>query len=213
MREVAREGRDARFTVLLHHVYPDRLRAACWAIRPKAAPGVDGVRGSTYGQDLEASLLDLHDRVHRGSYRAGPSRGAYIERTDGRLRPLGIATLEDIRNDDIAPHWPLGNGGWGVRPGVGGHRGRHGREAGRTCRFVMVTPRLYCLMCVLELASLLVLLTNVAATHIDAVAAFVGPVHGVAYLIVATSTPISRDARPERGFLRLSQASALHRPS
>ncbi len=73
----------------------------------------------------------------------------------------------------------------------------------------MVTPRLFCLMCVLELASLLVLLTNVAATHIDAVAAFVGPVHGVAYLTVAASTLICHDARPERGFLRLSQASGF----
>ena len=48
-----------------------------------------------YGRDLEANLRDLHVRVHRGSYRARPSRRAYIPKADGRLRPLGIATLED----------------------------------------------------------------------------------------------------------------------
>ena len=72
-----------------------RLRAAYWAIRPKAAPGVDGVTWEAYGQDLEANLRDLHERLHAGRYRARPSRRAYIPKADGRLRPLGIAALED----------------------------------------------------------------------------------------------------------------------
>ena len=73
----------------------DRLRAAYRAIRPKAAPGVDGVTWGAYGQDLEANLGDLHRRVHSGAYRARPSRRAYIPKADGRQRPLGIAALED----------------------------------------------------------------------------------------------------------------------
>ena len=84
-----------RFTALLHHVDVDRLRAAYWALNPKAATGVDGVTWRAYGQDLEANLRDLHGRVQRGSYRARPSRRAYIPKADGRLRPLGIAALED----------------------------------------------------------------------------------------------------------------------
>jgi group II intron reverse transcriptase/maturase len=80
---------------LLHHVDIDRLRAAYRAIRPKAAPGVDGVRWEAYGQDLEANLHGLHARVHSGGYRAKPSRRAYIPKADGRQRPLGIAALED----------------------------------------------------------------------------------------------------------------------
>jgi RNA-directed DNA polymerase len=95
VREVARGDKDARFTALLHHVDIDRLRAAYWAISPKAAPGVDGVTWEAYGQDLEANLQDLHARVHSGGYRAKPSRRAYIPKVDGRLRPLGIAALED----------------------------------------------------------------------------------------------------------------------
>jgi RNA-directed DNA polymerase len=95
VREVARKDKDARFTALLHHVDVDRLRAAYRAIRPQAAPGVDGVTWETYGQDLEANLQDLHARVHAGRYRASPSRRVYIPKADGRQRPLGIATLED----------------------------------------------------------------------------------------------------------------------
>jgi len=67
VRRAAQRDRDARFTALLHHVDVDRLRAAYRAIRPSAAPGVDGVSWSDYGQDLEANLLGLHDRVHRGA--------------------------------------------------------------------------------------------------------------------------------------------------
>ena len=95
VREVARRDKETRFTALLHHVDLDRLRAAYWAIRPQAAPGVDGVRWEAYGQELEANLQGLHQRVHAGRYRARPSRRAYIPKADGRPRPLGIATLED----------------------------------------------------------------------------------------------------------------------
>jgi RNA-directed DNA polymerase len=95
VRQVAQQDKDARFTALLHHVNIDRLRAAYWALNPRAATGVDGVTWQTYGQQLEANLHDLHARLHRGSYRARPSRRAYIAKADGRLRPLGIAALED----------------------------------------------------------------------------------------------------------------------
>ena len=95
MRQVAQGNKEARFTALLHHVSVDRLRAAYGALRPKAAAGVDGVTWEAYGQNLEANLQELHERVHRGSYRAKPVRRAYIPKRDGRLRPLGIAALED----------------------------------------------------------------------------------------------------------------------
>jgi RNA-directed DNA polymerase len=95
VRRIAQQDKGARFTALLHHVDVDRLRAAYWALNPKAATGVDGVTWVEYGLDLEENLRDLHARVHRGSYRARPSRRAYIPKPDGRLRPLGIAALED----------------------------------------------------------------------------------------------------------------------
>jgi len=84
VREIARRDKDARFTALLHHVDLHRLRAAYWAIRPQAAPGVDGVTWRAYGQDLETNLQDLHARVHSGAYRASPSRRVWIPKADGR---------------------------------------------------------------------------------------------------------------------------------
>jgi group II intron reverse transcriptase/maturase len=84
-----------RFTALLHHVSVERLRDAYRALNPRAATGVDGVTWRAYGEDLEANLRDLHRRVQCGSYRARPTRRAYIPKADGRLRPLGIAALED----------------------------------------------------------------------------------------------------------------------
>ena len=95
VRQVARKDRDARFTALLHHVTVERLEVAYRAIRPGAAPGIDGVTWRDYGQGLEENLRDLHARVQRGAYRARPSRRVFIPKPDGRLRPLGVAALED----------------------------------------------------------------------------------------------------------------------
>lgn len=95
VREVARRDRKARFTALLHHVTVERLRVAFEALAKQAAPGVDGVSWQQYRGELEANLRDLHGRLHRGAYRAKPSRRVYIPKADGRQRPLGIAALED----------------------------------------------------------------------------------------------------------------------
>ena len=96
VREVAVRDKKVRFTALLHHVYAiERLRAAYQAIRPDAAAGVDGVTWRSYGEQLEANLQDLSDRLRRGAYRAKPVRRAYIPKHDGRMRPLGVPALED----------------------------------------------------------------------------------------------------------------------
>ncbi len=95
VRQVAREDKDVRFTALLHHVTVDRLREAYRALSPGAAAGVDGVTWRDYGRGLEANLRDLHARVQRGAYRAKPTRRVFIPKPDGRLRPLGVAALED----------------------------------------------------------------------------------------------------------------------
>jgi RNA-directed DNA polymerase len=95
VRQAARKDGQARFTALLHHVSVDRLREAYRAIRSGAAPGVDGVTWQDYGEVLEDNLQDLHARVQRGAYRARPTRRVFIPKADGRLRPLGVAALED----------------------------------------------------------------------------------------------------------------------
>jgi hypothetical protein len=95
VRKAAREHKETKFTALLHHMTVDLLRESFYALKRKAAPGVDGVTWYEYETGLEDRLVDLHSRVHRGAYRAQPSRRKYIEKSDGRLRPLGIAALED----------------------------------------------------------------------------------------------------------------------
>jgi group II intron reverse transcriptase/maturase len=95
VRGVARRDKQVRFSALLHHVTRERLEFAYRAIRPDAAPGVDGVSWREYGLGLQGNLADLHARVQRGAYRASPVRRVFIPKPDGRLRPLGVAALED----------------------------------------------------------------------------------------------------------------------
>src|ERR1700752_2334632 len=95
VREAAKKRRQGRFTALLHHVSVDLLRDSYYALKRQAAPGVDGVTWQEYETRLAGRLTDLHNRVHRGAYRAQPSRRVYIPKADGRKRPLGIAALED----------------------------------------------------------------------------------------------------------------------
>src|ERR1019366_36657 len=95
VRGAARRDKKQKFTALLHHVTVGLLRDSYYSLKRKAAPGVDGVTWAEYEEGVEERLQDLHDRVHRGAYRAQPSRRAYIDKADGRKRPLGIAALED----------------------------------------------------------------------------------------------------------------------
>jgi group II intron reverse transcriptase/maturase len=96
IRQTARGRRGARFTGLLHHIYAvERLRAAYLAVKRDAAAGVDGQTWQSYGQALEANLLDLSDRLARGGYRPQPVKRVYIDKADGSKRPLGVPALED----------------------------------------------------------------------------------------------------------------------
>jgi group II intron reverse transcriptase/maturase len=95
VRQAARQRKKERFTALLHHVTVDLLREAFYALKRKAAPGVDGLKWEDYEAELEDNLQDLHARVHRGAYRALPVRRRYISKPGGKQRPLGIAALED----------------------------------------------------------------------------------------------------------------------
>ncbi len=95
VREAARRDKRARFTALTHHVTVDLLRDSFYALKQQAAPGVDGLTWPEYEDGLDDRLVDLQRRVHTGTYRAQPSKRAYIPKPDGRQRPLGIAALED----------------------------------------------------------------------------------------------------------------------
>ena len=95
IRQAARQRKKEKFTALFHHVSIDHLEEAFFELKENAAPGVDGLTCRDYEQHLERNLEDLHARVHRGAYRALPSRRVYIPKPDGRQRPIAVAAPED----------------------------------------------------------------------------------------------------------------------
>jgi len=128
VREVAVRDKEARFTALLHHLTFELLWAVFTDLKRDAAPGTDGVRWEEYGRDLESNLRDLHARVQSGRYRAQPVRRVHVPKPDGRLRPLGIASLEDkivqralaeVLNAVFEADFP--GFSYGFRPGRGPH--------------------------------------------------------------------------------------------
>ena len=96
VRQAAAKDKKLRFTAFLHHIYNlDTLRMAYFGLKKEASPGVDGETWRHYGEELDANLQDLSERLKRGAYRAKPVRRVYIAKTDGRQRPLGVPVLED----------------------------------------------------------------------------------------------------------------------
>lgn len=128
VRKAARLRKKDQFTALLHHINVDTLRTAFYALKRKAAPGVDGMTWQDYEADLEPRLEDLHIRVQRGAYRPQPSRRTYIPKADGRQRPLAIAALEDkiVQGATVMVLNAIYEGdfcgfSYGFRPGRGPH--------------------------------------------------------------------------------------------
>ena len=120
VRRAARQSKSVRFTALLHHITIDLLERSYLSLERDSAPGIDGVTWQTYGENLEEKLEDLHDKVHRGSYRARPARRTYIPKADGSKRDKivqqAVATvLEAIYEEDF-----LGLS-YRFRPGRGQH--------------------------------------------------------------------------------------------
>jgi group II intron reverse transcriptase/maturase len=95
IRQATRQRKKERFTALLHHLSIEHLEAAFYELKENAAPGVDGLTWKEYEAERERKLADLHSRLHRGAYRAQPSRRVYLPKPDGRQRPLAVAALED----------------------------------------------------------------------------------------------------------------------
>jgi RNA-directed DNA polymerase len=128
VRHAARQRKKEQFTALLHHVNVDALQTAFYALKRKAAAGVDGMTWQDYEADLEPRLEDLHGRVHRGAYRPQPSRRTYIPKADGKQRPLAIAALEDkiVQGATVLVLNAIYEGdfcgfSYGFRPGRGPH--------------------------------------------------------------------------------------------
>jgi RNA-directed DNA polymerase len=134
VRRAARERKQERFTTLLHHLNVNLLRESFYALKRGAAPGLDGMKWKEYEEGLEDRITDQHSRIHRGAYRAQPSRRVYIPKADGRQRPLGIASLED----KIVQIYEVDFRGfsYGFRPGRSPHQALDALNVGITRRKV-----------------------------------------------------------------------------
>jgi RNA-directed DNA polymerase len=93
--KVAKERPKERFTSLAHLMDEELLKRAWERTRKDGAAGVDGKTAKWYAANLKENLTDLCTRFRSGGYQAPPVRRAYIEKDDGRKRPLGIPTVED----------------------------------------------------------------------------------------------------------------------
>ena len=93
IRIAAGKDKSLRFTSLMHHITAALLRDSYKSLKRDAASGIDNVTWKQYGEELELRLLDLHNRVQSGRYRAMPSKRIWIPKPDGRKRPIGIAEL------------------------------------------------------------------------------------------------------------------------
>jgi RNA-directed DNA polymerase len=133
----ARQDKKVRFTALLHHITVDLLTQSYNALKRDAAPGTDGVTWQAYGENLDEKLKALHDRIHKGSYRARPAKRTYIPKADGSQRPLSVWSLEDkivqqavvtvleaIYEEDFVGF------SYGFRPGLGQHDALDALHAG-----------------------------------------------------------------------------------
>ena len=96
LRQAARRDHATPLTALWHHVYDMNQRRAAYDGLPRAAaPGVEGQTWAAYGENLEATLRALSDRLKRGAYQARPVKRVYIPKPDGRQRPIGIPALDE----------------------------------------------------------------------------------------------------------------------
>jgi RNA-directed DNA polymerase len=143
VRQAAQKDRKLRFTSLLHHITPELLRASFFELKKQAVPGVDDETWRDYATDFERRIDDLHGRIHRGAYRARPSKRTYIPKPDGKMRPLGIAALEDKIVQQAARtvleciyEADLLGFSYGFRPGRSQHRALDALSVGITKRKV-----------------------------------------------------------------------------
>jgi group II intron reverse transcriptase/maturase len=141
VREAARKDGETQFTNLMHHITPDLLEEAYLSLKRQASPGVDGMTWDQYGVNLRSRIEDLHVRVQSGRYQAQPSKRVWIPKADGRMRPLGVAALED-KIVQMATTWVLNSiyeedfagFSYGFRPGRGQHHALDAVWVGITSR-------------------------------------------------------------------------------
>jgi len=93
--ELGKRMPDVGFTSLAYYIDLEWMYEAYRRTRKDGSAGVDNVTAAEYEEDLDGNLQRLLERFKSGSYVAPPVRRVYIPKGDGRVRPIGIPTLED----------------------------------------------------------------------------------------------------------------------
>jgi RNA-directed DNA polymerase len=93
--ERAKRDPRERLLALARLIDVPALARAYDRLRKDAAVGVDGVTVEQYGLQLEENLGRLHERMKAGQYRHQPIRRVHIPKDGGKLRPIGISSVED----------------------------------------------------------------------------------------------------------------------
>jgi len=91
----ARGSPKERFISLMHLFNEDFLEECFYCLKRDKAVGVDGVKVEEYEANLTENIKDLVERLRNWSYRPKPARRVYIPKGGGKLRALGIVSVED----------------------------------------------------------------------------------------------------------------------
>jgi len=72
------------FTTLAHRIDVELLRVAYGKLNKKGAPGLSKVTAADYSENLDQNLIELHERLKTGRYRAPPVKRVWIEKENGK---------------------------------------------------------------------------------------------------------------------------------
>jgi group II intron reverse transcriptase/maturase len=98
IQEIARQAieyPEMVFTTLAHRIDVEWLREAYRQTNKRSAAGIDGITAKEYGANLDENLQNLHQRLVKGQYKAPPVERVWLDKEDGRKRPIGKPTFED----------------------------------------------------------------------------------------------------------------------
>lgn len=84
-----------RFQNVYGLLKPDVLYRGWSSLNKHSAPGIDSVDATDYGQSLTENIHTLSQKLKSNSYRVSDVKRVYIPKANGKMRPLGLPTIED----------------------------------------------------------------------------------------------------------------------
>ena len=95
LSQIAQRDKQVKLTNLIRLLNEENLKDCFYQLQKNKAVGVDGVTFQEYESNLQSNLQDLVNRLKSWSYHPKPVRRVYIPKSNGKMRPIGIPSLED----------------------------------------------------------------------------------------------------------------------